>query len=262
MAAWYDDTLRWPTGMVERLAGAVRRVSVLPPTEFALEAAVGAPLLSAARELLDAAVRHGFGPSQFAVLLDAIAAARTAEARRHRVDLVWSQPEDAASRDTDAVIAELAGEAEHELLLSTMSIGHYGGTNPALEPIAKRLVDVPSLLVRLFVNVPPKARDGTPHRDPKARFLRDMKRYWPPGPPLPQLWFAPMSLAGDDAGILHAKCVVADRRRAFVTSANLTDAAQWKNIEAGALIADAAFARSLAEHFDQLIARGVVERLA
>jgi phosphatidylserine/phosphatidylglycerophosphate/cardiolipin synthase-like enzyme len=43
-----------------------------------------------------------------------------------------------------------------------------------------------------------------------------------------------------------------DRRVAFVTSANFTEAAQTRNIEAGALVRDDGFARRLAEHFEAL----------
>jgi phosphatidylserine/phosphatidylglycerophosphate/cardiolipin synthase-like enzyme len=50
-------------------------------------------------------------------------------------------------------------------------------------------------------------------------------------------------------------------RRAFVTSANLTEAAQGRNIEAGVLLDDAVFARALRTQFESLIDRGYVRRL-
>ncbi|MNC98119.1 hypothetical protein D3C83_159870 [compost metagenome] len=54
---------------------------------------------------------------------------------------------------------------------------------------------------------------------------------------------------------MHAKCLVADRGRAMVSSANLTDYALEANMELGLLVEEAIGAR-LAEHFDQLIVRG------
>jgi len=57
---------------------------------------------------------------------------------------------------------------------------------------------------------------------------------------------------------LHAKCVVVDRRVAFVSSANFTEAAQERNIEAGVLIRSEPFASSLANHFETLAAQGIL----
>ena len=44
---------------------------------------------------------------------------------------------------------------------------------------------------------------------------------------------------------LHPKCVVIDEGKALVTSANFTEAAQIRNIEAGVFIRDPGFACSL-----------------
>jgi phosphatidylserine/phosphatidylglycerophosphate/cardiolipin synthase-like enzyme len=60
---------------------------------------------------------------------------------------------------------------------------------------------------------------------------------------------------------LHAKCVVVDKQVAFVSSANFTEAAQVRNIEAGALVRSARFASRLAHHFEALAAAGVLQPL-
>ena len=57
--------------------------------------------------------------------------------------------------------------------------------------------------------------------------------------------------------MLHAKAIVADDRAAFVTSANLTEAAFDRNIEVGVLTRDAALAAALARHFQVLIDQGL-----
>jgi phosphatidylserine/phosphatidylglycerophosphate/cardiolipin synthase-like enzyme len=51
--------------------------------------------------------------------------------------------------------------------------------------------------------------------------------------------------------------VIADDEAAFVTSANLTEAAFDRNIEVGILTHDHAPAASLARHFGTLIERGL-----
>ena len=54
-------------------------------------------------------------------------------------------------------------------------------------------------------------------------------------------------------GKLHAKTVVADEERVFVTSANLTFAAWEDNVELGLLVRDRALAKGIVSHFQTLI---------
>ena len=54
-------------------------------------------------------------------------------------------------------------------------------------------------------------------------------------------------------GVLHAKALVVDDEAAFVTSANLTEAAFDRNLELGVLSRDRALASGLARHFRVLI---------
>jgi phosphatidylserine/phosphatidylglycerophosphate/cardiolipin synthase-like enzyme len=56
------------------------------------------------------------------------------------------------------------------------------------------------------------------------------------------------------AGLLHAKCAVADDEVLFVSSANLTGAALSKNMELGLLIRGGPQPGQVRRHFDTLIA--------
>ena len=58
---------------------------------------------------------------------------------------------------------------------------------------------------------------------------------------------------------LHAKVIVADRRDALVTSANLTGAGLLDNLEMGLHIKGDS-ARAIVRHFDLLIDEGILER--
>jgi phosphatidylserine/phosphatidylglycerophosphate/cardiolipin synthase-like enzyme len=60
---------------------------------------------------------------------------------------------------------------------------------------------------------------------------------------------------------MHAKVVVIDRRKALVTSANLTARAQAENIELGLLVDHAPTSQRIAAYFDGLIATGVLRRV-
>jgi len=60
---------------------------------------------------------------------------------------------------------------------------------------------------------------------------------------------------------LHAKCVIIDRSKALVSSANFTEAAQVRNIEVGVLIKSPRFAGQLADHFLSLADSGALKRV-
>ena len=72
------------------------------------------------------------------------------------------------------------------------------------------------------------------------------------------MFYFPRSLdtAPAQRAALHAKlkCVVVDRQRVFVSSANFTEAAQERNIEVGLLIQSGWLAERIAGHFEAMVA--------
>jgi phosphatidylserine/phosphatidylglycerophosphate/cardiolipin synthase-like enzyme len=174
------------------------------------------------------------------------------------VELVWTGPElpGAATRDTFVVVRELFASAESYVLASGFAV-HQG--RELFEPLARRMAEVPSLKVRLFLNIarPPASRDS--ERGIVNDFVSEFRqKNWPTDSP-PEIYYDPRSLAEDygQRAVLHAKCIVVDDCRAFVTSANLTAAAQEKNVEAGLLVSDRGIARSLRTQFEVLVGAGV-----
>ncbi|MBK7906926.1 MAG: hypothetical protein IPJ78_10230 [Gemmatimonadetes bacterium] len=83
---------------------------------------------------------------------------------------------------------------------------------------------------------------------------RFFQRHWP-WERRPEVYYDPRSLDSDPEtrAVLHAKCVIVDEQCALVTSANLTEAAQYRNIEAGVLVNDHLFARQLRQQFRGLL---------
>jgi phosphatidylserine/phosphatidylglycerophosphate/cardiolipin synthase-like enzyme len=59
-------------------------------------------------------------------------------------------------------------------------------------------------------------------------------------------------------GSLHAKCALADRRRLFVSSANLTAHALALNMELGVIVEGGRLPGEVAEHFEALMRHGVL----
>ena len=88
------------------------------------------------------------------------------------------------------------------------------------------------------------------------------QKVWP-GERLPDVFYDPQSLAseGKKRASLHAKCIVIDEDRALITSANFTEAAHERNIEAGAVITDTILSRALKAQFDTLVDHGVLKRV-
>ncbi len=122
----------------------------------------------------------------------------------------------------------------------------------------------PELEVRFFLNVHRKSpKDETPASVVLREFAEAFRHEIWPGERLPQVFHDPRSLAigGHTRACLHAKCVIADEDRALISSANFTEAAQERNIEAGVLIADAPLARALKAQFDTLVDRGALKRI-
>ena len=78
-----------------------------------------------------------------------------------------------------------------------------------------------------------------------------------PGQRRPEVYYAPNALEpGENRGVLHAKLVIADEEAVLVTSANLTEAAFDRNVEAGLLVRDRVVARSAVRQLVGLIERG------
>jgi phosphatidylserine/phosphatidylglycerophosphate/cardiolipin synthase-like enzyme len=112
----------------------------------------------------------------------------------------------------------------------------------------------------MFLNIQREFKDSTASevliRDYAQRFQREI---WP-GNRLPQVFYDPRSLeiTGKTRGCLHAKCIVADEEYSLVTSANFTEAAHERNIEAGVMLKDKTLAKSLISQFETLARRQIL----
>ena len=77
------------------------------------------------------------------------------------------------------------------------------------------------------------------------------------------MYYDPRSVEidGHKRAVLHAKCIVVDQRWSFVTSANFTEAAHERNIEAGLLIDDRRLAQRLVRQFEHFMNKGGLRRV-
>jgi phosphatidylserine/phosphatidylglycerophosphate/cardiolipin synthase-like enzyme len=151
-------------------------------------------------------------------------------------------------------------EARHEVLIVGYAV-HQG--RRLFGPLAERMRLIPDLRVVLCLNVARTWGDKTRADQLIARFLAEFyEKHWP-WSERPVLRYDPRALSIETAqrASLHAKCVVIDRATALITSANLTEAAQQRNIEVGILVRNAALAGRLANYFEELFSLGVLRTL-
>jgi phosphatidylserine/phosphatidylglycerophosphate/cardiolipin synthase-like enzyme len=255
-----DALLDLPPHLRDRLASAFESgLLESSPSATSLRSVLGN------REDVEALVAAFLELSRLGVIGPAAAAwIRTiaqASTRLPKPDLVWSGPEVPGlhARDTRRVYEELLGRAERSVWASTYAF--FDGPK-AFEALARRMEERPALHVTLLLNIQRKRSDTTASEQLVRRFA---DRFWRtdwPGSSRPSVFYDPRALDPEGpGGVLHAKAVVADDEAAFVTSANLTEAALDRNIELGVLIRDRAVAQTICGYFRNLIDRDLLKPL-
>jgi len=186
-------------------------------------------------------------PNAIALALRAAMEMATVVSAEHRTEIAWTGPATEAVhlRRVDQVIYEMLEGAKEEIVLITYAAYKAERVRDLLGAATQNGVRV-QLVIELAEESGGKISFDALHA------LREAV-------PAAQIYYWPLDRrtrgASGAYGAMHAKCLVVDRKRAIVSSANLTDYALEVNMELG-LIAERAIASRLAEHFDQLIVRG------
>ncbi|AFY45241.1 DISARM system phospholipase D-like protein DrmC [Nostoc sp. PCC 7107] len=206
---------------------------------------------------------QGVKCSHIAYTLRLLAAERSASQQiRDRIELVWTGPEvtGSQSRDTSVVVRELFSNAKKTVLISSFAIDKGEKAKKLFQVLAGRMDANPELYVQMFLNI------QRPHHSEVAEsvLLREFAHtfrcdIWV-GERLPEVYYDVRSLAVDvkQKSSLHAKCIVVDEESVLITSANFTEAAQERNIEAGVLLTDSATAQALRLQFDSLVSHKIL----
>ena len=192
--------------------------------------------------------------------LDGMLTQRGQERSRKLLDLVWTGPESEllVNRDPRVVTQDLFRSARTEILLSTFVL-HLNCQ--VMEALADVLEGEPALAGGVAIHFDLRPSSGKDEEDEavEAFRARRARTRWRDiaGP---RFFYDPRAFASEkDRASFHAKCVVIDRSWALVTSANVTDFAQERNVEVGALVRDNDFAAQLALHFTELRRLGLKE---
>lgn len=250
-------------GLAEALASG--RIGV-PITRTALAPHVPEGNLDAVWAALTELSRDGMAPRHIARAVQLLVEEREAGQRMSdRVQLVWSPPDldEVDARDTSVVVQELFRRARSSVLISTFALDEKKKAEALFGELAARMDVDPSLAVRLFANVHRKHLDGTAASVLVRELATRIRAQVWPGKRLPEVFYDPRSLEtdGHKRAVLHAKAVVIDGRFTLLTSANFTEAAHERNIEAGVVIDDARLAERVTRQFDHFVEARILRRL-
>lgn len=260
-----DHLLRLNDCDLGELVGALRSGRLDAPfSAIGVQRFVSAADASFVAADLQSLVEHEFTATQMAFAIE-----MAANARRQRhvmedvVELVTTGPPapSVVNRDTGVVVRDLFAHARKSVLIAGYAI--YQGQQ-VFQTLANRMMELPELEVRMFLDVPRAAGDTSMPSEITHRFAdRFRKKQWPENSRLPMVFYDPRALAteANKKACLHAKCIVIDRSDLFVSSANFTEAAQERNLEIGVLIHSSTLADRVAAHFDALLDAALLVQL-
>ena len=179
------------------------------------------------------------------------------------VDLVTTGPDagGVANRSTAVVVSELFRNAQASVLIAGYAV--YQGQK-VFQALAERMAEIPTLQVRMFLDVARRQGDTSSAETLISRFVHQFKfTQWPVGMPLPQIYCCKQFLEDVNrrSASLHAKCAVVDSQRVFVSSANFTEAAQQRNVEVGLLLQSRTVGERIRRFFDTLVDTGNFGRI-
>jgi phosphatidylserine/phosphatidylglycerophosphate/cardiolipin synthase-like enzyme len=151
---------------------------------------------------------------------------------------VWSGPSFNGDGDhTTAAVAHLIDEAREDVFASTYSAST---ASPFVQALWRAIARGVSVTILLEAEKMVDTSASLQSKLQGARFLT----YMPPD---------------GGYGVQHSKVIIIDSAVALVTSANLSEAAAYKNLEAGVLIRDPNFASGMRQKFISLLRSGSLE---
>lgn len=193
-------------------------------------------------------------PADVALMLRTAAATTHSLKTAQALELVWTGPivTGPSMRRTDLALLEVINAAQQSLLIVSFAVYKIPAIAAAIVRAAER-----GVVIRICVEAPEPSGQKMAHDTIKALGAEVAQRaliyVWPSDK-------RPTDSQGK-AGLLHAKCAVADSRVLFISSANLTDNAMTLNMELGVVIHSSPHAERVAAQFEHMIAHGVLRPL-
>lgn len=168
----------------------------------------------------------------------------TSKSNSESTELVWTGPDVNMFpiRRSEQVLLDIIESSRETLFIVSFVLVNIPAVEKAIEDAIKRGVDVCMLL---------ESED----KEASSNFLSTIKRLNKNIPKI-KLYIWPRykrESTQDGFARVHAKCVVADKQKAFITSANLTSAALDKNIEMGVNIEGGAIPEDIISQLTSMI---------
>lgn len=200
---------------------------------------------SRASQLLDRCQSDGLQPSSAGLALQASGISEKENRRKQQVEIVWTGPDaDAVPfRRTEQVLLQVLDSAKDRITLVSYAVYAIPHIREALVRAAKRGVKINVIL-------------ETPDKTSGENAYSTLKALGQEVAACSTVYFWPEESRpkdGHKTAILHVKCLAADGRWLFVSSANLTEYAFTINMELGVLITGGKLPRQVESHFDWLI---------
>lgn len=175
-------------------------------------------------------------------------------------ELVWTGPEalNSTLRDSSIIAQDLFRQANSEVLIATYVV--YQGKE-IFKELGHKIDADPNFKVTFIVDV---QRNGNTSVEEAVllKFKTDFTKQWP-AKKLPDIYYYTRSLeqGNNEKYSMHAKCIVVDSEKSLITSANFTQAAHHRNIEAGVVINSKEYAINLKSQFFNLIEAGLLRKV-
>ncbi|QQD22785.1 phospholipase [Oceanospirillaceae bacterium ASx5O] len=229
------------TEKVQAVAARVRRTEASKAAST-LPIVVGTPAASTVVEQLAAAwLNTEVGSDELASMLLAASHVYTKASAEQSTELVWTGPTTpfVSTRRTEQALLEIINSSKNELLIT--SFVAYRITS-----VVNALIDANARGVKISMVLEPSEQHGGTVSTDSFRTMKFI---------LPDVQFFTWSNKCDDfkGGRVHAKIALADDSACFITSANLTEYAMNKNMEAGLIVKGGTVPKNLKAHFDGLI---------
>jgi cardiolipin synthase len=162
-----------------------------------------------------------------------------------KIELIYTGPDASSLRSTPQALLEVIRSAQNRLWIVSYLMG------PGIDPVLSAIRERSEAGVRVMILID--------HRHSSYSFTRVRLAQ---SAPSVEVFIWPdekRHISGGDFASLHAKCAVADGRRALVTSANLAGYAMDHNLEVGYLVTGGATPRILENHFEELHRTGELD---
>lgn len=245
-----------PPESAERLAQAIAAASDRDAADDRSSALIAHPRFAERREALFAAWEaEGLSPTAVALALRAAARCMRDARAEVRVEPVWTGPALAGGefRRTEQALLEVIRLADRRLLLVSYAVYRHPVLRGALVEAADRGVSL-----HIVVESPEESQGRMSANALKGLGSKVLARstvfVWPASK-------RPKDAKGH-AGVLHAKCALADSAVLLVSSANLTESAMTSNIELGLLVKGGPLPARVGEAFDGLRSSGALVAVA